>query len=118
VVITATFIGYLVAGVPGALIATLAIFTPIYAGVVLPGRWFIRHKDNPQIQVFVKGATAAATAAAARAIAGAVYVLTRETVTDWATAGIAFAAGVFMLKFKNKEPVIVALGALAGVLLR
>ncbi len=113
-VITATFIGYLVAGVPGALIATLAIFTPIYAGVVLPGRWFIRHKDNPQIQVFVKGATAAT----AGAIAGAVYVLTRETVTDWATAGIAFAAGVFMLKFKNKEPVIVALGALAGVLLR
>jgi hypothetical protein len=45
-------------------------------------------------------------------------VLTRETVTDWATAGIAVAACVFMLKFKNKEPVIVALGALAGVLLR
>jgi len=113
VVITATFIGYLVAGLPGALVATVAIFAPIYAGVVLPGSWFVRHKDNPQIKAFVKGATAAA----AGAIAGAVYVLTRQTVTDWATAGIALVALVVVLRFKNKEPFIVALGAIAGLLL-
>jgi chromate transporter len=113
VVITATFIGYLVAGLPGALVATLAIFAPIYAGVVLPGSWFVRHKDNPQIRAFVKGATAAA----AGAIAGAVYVLTRQTVTDWATVGIAVAALAVVLRFKNKEPFIVALGAVAGLLL-
>jgi chromate transporter len=40
VVITAAFIGYLVGGPAGALVATVAIFTPIYLGVVLPGRWF------------------------------------------------------------------------------
>jgi chromate transporter len=40
VVITAAFIGYLVVGPAGALAATLAIFTPIYLGVVVPGRWF------------------------------------------------------------------------------
>jgi len=113
VVITATFIGYLVAGLPGALVATAAIFAPIYAGVVLPGSWFVRHKDNPQIKAFVKGATAAA----AGAIAGAVYVLTRQTVTDWATAGIALVALAVVLRFKNKEPFIVALGAVAGLLL-
>jgi len=113
VVITATFIGYLVAGFPGALVATAAIFAPIYAGVVLPGSWFVRHKDNPQIKAFVRGATAAA----AGAIAGAVYVLTRQTVTDWATAGIALAALAVVLRFKNKEPFIVALGAVAGLLL-
>jgi chromate transporter len=113
VVITATFIGYLVAGLPGALVATGAIFAPIYAGVVLPGSWFVRHKDNPQIKAFVKGATAAA----AGAIAGAVYVLTRQTVTDWVTAGIAVAALAVVLRFKNKEPFIVALGAVAGLLL-
>src|SRR6266487_4106062 len=41
VVISATFIGYLVGGLAGALVATVAIFTPIYLGVVLPGRWFV-----------------------------------------------------------------------------
>lgn len=70
VVITAAFIGFLVGGPAGALIATVAIFTPIYLGVVLPGRWFIRHRDNPQIKDFVTGATAAAGGA----LCGAVVV--------------------------------------------
>jgi chromate transporter len=48
VVITATFIGYLAAGFPGAVIATVAI-TPIFFGVVLPGRWFIRHRDSGMV---------------------------------------------------------------------
>ncbi|MCE7007024.1 hypothetical protein LWC34_29960 [Kibdelosporangium philippinense] len=52
---------------------------PIYLGVVLPGPWFLRHRDNPQIKTFVAGATAAA----AGAIAGAVIVLSRQTITDW-----------------------------------
>ena len=77
VVITAAFIGYLVGGFPGSLVATVAIFTPIYLGVVLPGRWFLRHKDNPQVKAFVNGATAAA----AGAIAGATVVLTRQAIT-------------------------------------
>lgn len=59
VVITATFIGYLVGGFLGAIVATVAIFTPIYLGVVLPGRWFVRHSKDPRVQAFVKGATAA-----------------------------------------------------------
>jgi chromate transporter len=83
VVITAAFIGYLVAGFPGAVIAAVAIFTPIWLGVVLPGRWFIRHRDNPQVKAFVTGA------AAAGALSGAVVVLTRQAVTDLPTTLIA-----------------------------
>jgi chromate transporter len=113
VVITATFIGYLVAGLPGAIIATLAIFTPIYLGVTVPGRWFVRHRDNPQIKAFVKGATAAA----AGAIAGAVVVLTRQTVTEIPTAAIAVVSLALLLWRKIPEPVLVALGAIAGILL-
>src|SRR6266571_3602965 len=48
VVITAAFIGYLVGGFAGAGVATVAIFTPIYIGVVIPARWFIRHQGNAQ----------------------------------------------------------------------
>ncbi len=113
VVITATFIGYLVAGLPGALVASVAIFTPIYLGVVIPGRWFVRHRDHPQIKAFVKGATAAA----AGAIAGAVVVLTRQTVTDLPTAAIAVTSLGLLLWRKIPEPVFVALGGLAGILL-
>ncbi len=113
VVITATFIGYLAAGLPGALIATAAIFTPIYLGVTVPGRWFIRHRDHPQIKAFVKGATAAA----AGAIAGAVIVLSRQTITDLPTAAIAALSLGLLLWRKIPEPVLVALGAIAGILL-
>jgi chromate transporter len=107
VVITATFIGYLVAGWQGAIVATLAIFIPIFAGVVLPGRWFIRHRDNPQIHAFVKGATAAA----AGAIAGAVVVLSRQTITNWPAVAIAAVALALLLKWKVKEPILVAWAA-------
>jgi chromate transporter len=113
VVITATFIGYLAAGWPGAVIATVAIFTPIFLGVVVPGRWFLRHRDNRQIQAFVKGATAAA----AGAIAGAVVVLTRQTVTGWPAALIALVTLAVLLRWKVREPILVGLGAAAGIAL-
>lgn len=113
VVITAGFIGYLVAGLPGAIVATVAIFTPIYLAVVVPGRWFIRHRDNKQVQAFVSGATAAA----AGALSGAVVVLTRQAVTDWTTSAIALVTLGALWRFKIGEPyVVIAAGAL-GILL-
>jgi chromate transporter len=113
IVITATFIGYLAAGWQGAIVATVAIFTPIFLGVVLPGRWFIRHRDNAQIKAFVAGATAAA----AGAIAGAVVVLSRQTIHTWAAAAIAAVSLGLLLQWKIKEPYLVAAGAAAGILL-
>jgi chromate transporter len=113
VVISATFIGYLVGGFAGAAVATVAIFTPIYLGVVIPGRWFIRHRDNRQVRAFVRGATAAA----AGAIAGAVIVLARDAIIDVRTAAIAAVSLVLLWRFKAREPVIVVLCAGAGLLL-
>ena len=113
VVITAAFIGYLVGGLAGAAVATIAIFTPIYLGVIVPGPWFVRHRDNAQVKAFVRGATAAA----AGAIAGATVVLSRGVITDWKTALIAVAALGFVLRFKNREPILVLAAATAGILL-
>jgi chromate transporter len=113
VVIIATFIGYLAGGLAGAAVATVAIFTPIYLGVVIPGRWFVRHRGNKQVQAFVRGATAAA----AGAIAGAVTVLARQAIPDWKTVFLAAAALALSLKWKGKEPYLVGLGAAAGILL-
>jgi chromate transporter len=115
VVITAAFIGYLVGGPAGALVATVATFTPIYLGVVLPGRWYIRHRDNPQIKAFVTGATAAAGGA----MCGAVVVLTRQAVTDWITAAIAVVTLALLLRFKKiPEPYVVGAAGILGILLR
>jgi chromate transporter len=113
VVITATFIGYLVGGFAGAIVATLAIFTPIYLGVIVPAGWFLRHRNDPWLRAFVKGATAAA----AGAIAGATVVLVRGAVVDLQTALIALAALGLLWRFKVPEPVIVLLAGLAGLLL-
>jgi chromate transporter len=111
VVITAAFIGYLVGGFTGAAISTVAIFAPIYLGVVIPARWFLRHQSHPRVQGFVKGATASA----AGAIGGATIVLTRGAVVDWPTAVIAGLALVFVLRTRNREPLLVLLAAIAGL---
>ncbi len=98
----------------GLITPTVAIFIPIYLGVVLPGRWFIRHQAHPQVRAFVKGATAAA----AGAIAGATVVLTRAAVKDVATVAILIASMLFAWKFRNKEPLLVLFAAIAGILLK
>ncbi len=67
VVIMATFAGYLVFGIVGAVVATTFVFLPALLLVVLPGPFIRRHQEHPRLQGFVKGATAAA----AGAIAGA-----------------------------------------------
>ncbi len=114
VVITATFIGYLVGGLAGAGVATVAIFIPIFLGVLVPGPWFVRHQHHEMLKAFVRGATAAA----AGAIAGATIVLSKEAIVDWKTALIAAAALGFVLRFKNREPILVLLAGVTGVLLR
>jgi chromate transporter len=113
VVISAGFIGYLIAGLPGALVSSIAIFTPIYLGVVIPGRWFLRHRDNPQLRAFVAGATAAA----AGALCGAVVVLTRQAIINAATASIAIVTLALLWRFKVKETYIVIAAGAVGILL-
>ena len=71
VVITAAFIGYLVAGAVGATIASVAVFLPPYLVVIAAAPYYRRFARNPQVRAFVQGVTAAAVGA----IVGATYVL-------------------------------------------
>jgi chromate transporter len=116
VVITAAFIGYVVAGLPGAIVSAVGIFTPIYLGVVIPGRWFIRHRQDRWVRAFVRGATAGA----AGAIAGATLILARGVIIDIPTVLIAVASLVYLwqLKFRLKEPALVLVTAGVGLMLR
>jgi chromate transporter len=111
VVITVAFIGYLVAGTAGAIVAAIGIFLPVYIFTILPAPWFQRHRDNPQLQAFAAGATAAASGA----IAGAVVVLGQRAIFDIPTAAIALIGLVLLLKFRLQEPLLVAAAGIAGL---
>ena len=115
VVIMATFAGYLVHGIAGAIVATVAVFVPVYLFVVLPGPLFRRYENHPRLRGFVKGATAAA----AGAIAGAAIVIGRQTISGWLEVVIGLLALLVLLqpRVKVPEPALVALAALAGIVL-
>jgi chromate transporter len=114
VVITVAFIGYLVAGPLGAIVAALATFVPCYLFTVLPAPHFRRFAKNPSLKAFVDGVTAAATGA----IAGAAFVLGRRALTDIVTVLIALATLGLLVRFKklNEPLLIVAAGAIGLVL--
>ncbi len=103
VVITVGFIGYLVAGPAGAVVAALGTFLPCYLFTVIPAPHFRRLQQNRAVSAFAAGVTAAATGA----IAGAVVVLGRRAVVDAATAMIALSALLASVRFKKvPEPVL------------
>lgn len=112
VVITVGFIGYLVAGFPGAAVAALATFLPCYLFTVIPAPYFRKHGRRPAIVAFVDGVTAAAIGA----ISGAVIVLAQRSIVDATTAIIAALAGALLWGFRKlPEPAIVAAAAFVGL---
>ena len=114
VVITVGFIGYLVAGLPGAIVAALATFLPCYLFTVIPAPYFSRYGKHAGVKAFVDGVTAAAIGT----IAGAVIVLGERSIVDLATAGMALLTLLALLKLKKlPEPVLVGIAALAGIAL-
>ena len=115
VVITVAFIGYLVQGFGGAVLAALGVFLPCYLFVVIPAPFYARFADNPWLKAFVDGVTAAATGA----IAGAVYVLARRAIVDIPTI-LMFAGTLACLVWLKRipEPVIIAAVGIASILFR
>ena len=115
VVITVAFIGYLVAGPSGAVVAATATFLPCYFFTVVPAPHFRRWSRNQAIRAFVGGVTAAATGA----IAGATFVLGRRALVDAATLAIAAVALALATRFlKLPEPLIILLAGALGVVLK
>ena len=113
VVITAAFIGFLVAGVPGAVAGTVGVFLPAFvlAVILLPvlDRW----AGNPLVTGFMRGVTSAA----AGAIAGACVVLGRRSIQDVPTAVLALVALGVSARSRIPSGLIVLAGAAAGLLL-
>jgi chromate transporter len=115
VVITVGFIGYLVAGFPGASVAALATFLPCYLLTVIPAPYFKKIARNQSIKAFVDGITAAVIGA----LVGAVLVIATRSITDIPTAIIAI-ANIFVLIYikKAQETYLIAIAAILGILIK
>jgi chromate transporter len=115
VVITVGFIGYLVAGFPGATVAALATFLPCYLFTILPAPYFKKISKNSAVKAFVDGITAAVVGA----LVGAVIVIATRSIIDIPTALIAIASLIVLIYFKKmQEPYIILIAALAGLLIK
>ncbi len=114
VVITAAFIGYVVAGPVGALVAAWAVFAPPYFIVLFGAPYYRRFAQNRQVKAFVQGVTAAAVGA----IAGAAYILARRSLVDLPTVLIGFVTLVILMFTKKiPEPLVILAAGAVGVFL-
>ncbi|MBV8767556.1 MAG: chromate efflux transporter [Hyphomicrobiales bacterium] len=112
VVITATFVGYLVAGFWGSLTATIGIFLPSFMFVLVAAPLLARHRTNPNVQGFVKGAYAAAIGT----ILGACILLGRIAIGDWITALIGLVSLGLLFRWKISNPLLIAATAVVGLI--
>src|SRR5947208_10281902 len=112
VVITATFVGYLVAGFWGSLVSTIGIFLPSFLLVLIVAPFLIRNRTNRNVQGFVKGAYGAAIGT----ILGASVLLGRIAIGDWLTALIAVLSLVVLVRWKLSNPILVAATAVIGLI--
>ena len=115
VVITVGFIGYLMAGFPGACMASLATFLPCYLFTVVPAPYFKKIAKNASIKAFVDGITAAV----AGALMGSVFVIASRSIKDMPTFLIALVSLLVLIYNKKiKEPAIILAAGITGVILK
>ncbi len=112
VVITATFVGYLVAGFWGSAVSTVGIFMPSFLLILIVAPILARHRNNANVNGFVKGAYAAAIGT----ILGASILLGKIAIGDWLTALVAAVSLAILFKWKVPNPALIAAAAVIGLI--
>ena len=108
---TATFVGYILGGVPGALLATVAIFLPAFVFVAALNPLVPMLRRSPWMSGLLDGVNVAAIGLMAAVLA----VLARDAVVDWYTAALAVLAAGVLLRSNLNSAWLVAAGGLAGL---
>ncbi|MGA9996031.1 MAG: chromate transporter [Pyrinomonadaceae bacterium] len=109
VLITATFIGYRVAGTLGALVSTVAVFLPAFVMTVAAGSSLRRFRSNRQVQAFLRGVTPAVVGL----LVAAAWSIGRAGIHTWVGLSIALLSVFVLLRFRiNAVWVIFGAGAL------
>ena len=112
VVISATFVGYLLNGIPGALASTIGIFAPAVLFTVLATPLLLRYAGNRRLQGFIRGITVAVVGV----LFGTTYLVARTAIGDLLTVVIAIASLLVLFRWRKfPEPLVVAAGALIGL---
>ena len=111
---TATFVGYLVGGWPGAVLATVGIFLPAFLFVALTDPLLPRLRRSPWAAAFLDGVNVAAVGL----MAAVAWTLGRAAVVDLPTALLALAATAVLLRFKLNSAWLILAGGAIGVLVR
>lgn len=114
VLTTATFIGYLVAGLPGAVVATLAIFAPSFVIVMVTGPWIPRLRESAVVGDFLTGVNAAVVAL----ILVTALRLAQVAVADAPTAFLGVVALIALVRYGVDSLWLVVGGGLVGWLVR
>jgi chromate transporter len=109
---SATFIGYMLGGVQGALLATLGIFLPSFVFVAISNPFVPRLRRSPWFGGLLDGVNVASLAL----MAAVTLQVARASVVDWITALVGIAATVLLLRFKVNSTWLVLAGGLVGLL--
>ncbi|HJT15987.1 MAG TPA: chromate transporter, partial [Thermoanaerobaculia bacterium] len=112
VVITATFVGYVMDGIAGAIVATAGIFAAPVLFTILATPLLLRYRKHAIVAGFVRGVTVTVVGV----LVGTTYVVGKDAIVDWLTALVALAALAVILIFKKfPEPAVVAAGGVIGL---
>jgi chromate transporter len=111
---TATFVGYMVAGLPGAALATVAIFLPSFIFVAAVNPLIPVLRRSPWMSGFLDGVNVAALGL----MAAVLWELGRAAIVDWLTALLAIVAAVLLFRLKLNSAWLVLGGGLIALLIR
>jgi chromate transporter len=109
---TATFIGYLLGGLPGAIVATIAIFLPSFVFVAIVYPFLPRLRASPWTSAFLDGASAAAVGL----MAAVAWQLGTTSIVDGLTVALTLAAAVLLIHFRVNSAWLVLGGGAVGLL--
>ncbi len=106
---TATFIGYLVAGIPGAIVATVGIFLPGFLLVALSGPMIPKLRNSPVFSAALNGVVAGSLAL----MAVVCWQLSRAAIVDWFTLAVFLLSLLGLVRFRvNSAWLIIGAGLL------
>lgn len=115
VVITVGFIGYLVDGFLGAVVAALATFLPCYLFTILLAPYFKKIAENKSVKAFVEGITAVVVGA----LVGSVIIIAKRSIIDVPSSLIAAITILVLLFYKKvKEPYLILAAGIVGVIIK
>jgi chromate transporter len=109
---SATFIGYVLSGTAGAVVATIGIFLPAFFFVAISGPLIPKLRQSSMAGAFLDGVNVASLAL----MLGVTWHLSRAAMVDWVTLGLALVSAFFVFRLRTSSAWLVLGGAAAGLL--